>query len=100
VFDGFVERARSTFASSPDQGDGLTMQSPKHFVNGFVVIILVDYILCSADTQRSVRDYKVSVYGGQTSMAFGIHSPTVALNTCEPLPSQRLNSMAGEAWRH
>jgi hypothetical protein len=63
LFDGFVERARNTFASSPDQGDGLTMQSPKHFVNCFVVIIFADYIFCSADTQRSVRDYKVSVYG-------------------------------------
>ncbi|GEM_PF-2190699 len=64
------------------------MQSPKHFVNHFVVIIFVDYIFCSADTQRSVRDYKVSVYGGQTPMAFSIHSPTVASNVCQPLPSQ------------
>jgi len=66
LFDGYVERARNTFASSPDRGDGLTMQLQNGFVNRFVVNIFVNYIFCSSNTQKSVRDYKVSVYGPLT----------------------------------
>jgi hypothetical protein len=94
LFDGFVERARNTFASSPDQGDGLTMQSPKHFVNCFVVIIFVYYIFCSADTQRSSRDYKVSVYGVCTHVAVIIDSRTVPRTRLQMLLEVRLPWLA------
>jgi len=50
LFDGFVERARNTFASSPDRGDGCTMQLQNSFVNRFVVIISSYYIFCSSNT--------------------------------------------------
>jgi hypothetical protein len=35
----------------------------KSFVNRFVVNIFERYIFCSFNTQRSIRDYKVSKYG-------------------------------------
>jgi hypothetical protein len=38
LFDGYAERARNTFASSPDRGDSFTMPVGKTFVNSFVVI--------------------------------------------------------------
>jgi hypothetical protein len=40
----------------------------KTFVNHFVVIIFDHYIFCSSNTQRSIRDYKVSGYGVLASL--------------------------------
>jgi hypothetical protein len=51
LFYGYVERARNTFASSPDRGDGFTMPVGKTFVNHFVVIFFMNYIFCSFDTE-------------------------------------------------
>jgi hypothetical protein len=70
LFDGYVERSRNTFASSPDRGDGLTMQVRKTFVNSFVVKYFMNYIFCSFDTGKAFRDYKVTEFGAFGAFGF------------------------------